>query len=461
MLDRRRFLQTLVAIASAPAISIPRARAEEDIGFGPLRKDPRGILDLPQGFSYEVISQFGEEMDDGLLIPSRHDGMATFPGDNGAIILVCNHENYAVAPRTGPFGSGLRRLAQIDRERVYDFGNGKSPGNGGTTTIVYDPVARARKRIHLSLAGTEINCAGGSTPWGSWLSCEEIFRDAGSSFEYNRLVNREKRHGYIFEVPASSTGLVKPVPIREMGRFEHEAAAVDPASGVIYLTEDRHDSLIYRFVPDEPGKLHQGGKLQALAIKDHPTFDTRNWFGRPLLAANAALNCQWLDLAEPDVDENDLRLRGQEIGAAMFGRGEGLCYADGEIIITATIGGAAHLGQIFAYRPSPNEGTTAEAAQPGQLRLLLESTENSVLRNADNVIGSPWGDLVVCEDTQGHCGLVGVRADGRQYPVADNSYSSSELAGVCFAPDGNTMFVNIQVPGATLAIKGPWSKSAS
>lgn len=459
MVNRRSFLHTLAAVASVPPLAASRARAADSIGFGPLQKDPRGMLDLPRGFSYEVISRYGDAMDDGLLVPSRHDGMAAFARPDGQLNIVCNHECYAVAPRTGPFGRSLEHLSSVNRDLVYDFGNGKSPGNGGTTTIVYDPSTRERKRIHMSLAGTEINCAGGPTPWGSWLSCEEIFRDAGSSFEYNRLVNREKRHGYIFEVAADATGMVKPQPITEMGRFEHEAAAVDPATGVVYLTEDRHDSLLYRFVPNEPGKLLQGGVLQALAVKDRPTFDTRNWFNRPQFATNARFDCEWLDLNDPDVDSNELRLVGQELGAAMFARGEGICYAAGEIVITATIGGAAHLGQVFAYKPGQNEGTATE--QAGQLRLLVESEENSVLHNADNVSGTPWGDLVVCEDTQGHCGLVGVQADGTQYPIADNPYSDSELAGVCFAPDGKTMFVNIQVPGATLAITGPWSDGDS
>ncbi len=72
---------------------------------------------------------------------------------------------------------------------------------------------------------------------------------------------------------------------------------------------------------------------------------------------------------------------------------------------------------------------------------------------------SPWGDLVVCEDTPSHCGLVGLRLDGTQYPIADNAYTSSELAGVCFSPDASTLFVNIQHRGITVAITGPWPRT--
>ena len=109
--------------------------------------------------------------------------------------------------------------------------------------------------MHMSLMGTENNCAGGATPWGSWLSCEECFYDSGTSFESARVISRDRKHGYIFEVPASSQLAVEPVPLKDMGRFEHEAAAVDPASGVVYLTEDRHQSLLYRFIPTKAGEL--------------------------------------------------------------------------------------------------------------------------------------------------------------------------------------------------------------
>lgn len=461
MLNRRRFLQTIAAAATVPAAGTATAKTATHAGFGNLRPDPRGILDLPQDFSYEVISRFGEEMDDGLLVPASHDGMAAFPGEDGSVLLVCNHENPARLQNFGAFGANAERLDRIDRSKVYDFGLGSTPGTGGTTTIVYDPKKRQRKRIHLSLAGTEINCAGGPTPWGSWLSCEEIFRDPGSAFEWSAVVNREKKHGYVFEVRAANDGLSDPVPLKDMGHFEHEAAAVDPATGIVYLTEDRHQSLLYRFIPHRPGELHKGGRLQALAIRGMAEFDTRNWFGRRKLKPGTWLDTAWVDLEQPDVVENDLRFRGREKGAAIFARGEGLCYGDGGFYMTATIGGPARYGQVFNYRPSPAEGTALEKKNPGRLQLLAEATSDSLLRNADNLTMSPWGDLVVCEDTFGHCGLIGLQTDGTQYPIADNAYTSSELAGVCFSPDGTTLFVNIQERGMTVAITGPWANRAT
>lgn len=189
MLDRRRFIQTLLVAATAP--STKTALAANDTGFGRLIPDPERILDLPDGFSYQIISRKGDEMDDGLLVPGEADGMAAFAGKDGRINIVCNHENSPRAPQNGPFGKRLERLDRIDKEKIYDAGGGRTPGYGGTTTIVYNPESGETEKRFLSLAGTELNCSGGPTPWGSWLSCEECFTDVSSKTEFFRSVTRE------------------------------------------------------------------------------------------------------------------------------------------------------------------------------------------------------------------------------------------------------------------------------
>jgi secreted PhoX family phosphatase len=222
------------------------------------------------------------------------------------------------------------------------------------------------------------------------------------------------------------------------------------------MTEDRHFSLFYRYIPDVPGKLSEGGRLQALAIADRPAQPLHNWSGDCAIGIGESLPTEWVDLEDVDPVENDLRLRGAAAGAATFARGEGLCAAGDAFAFTCTIGGRLRLGQVFLYRPSPLEGQAGETERPGQLTLIAEAGEDSLLRNADNLTMAPWGDLIVCEDTSNHCGLVGIRPDGTQYQLADNTHSNSELAGVCFSPDGKTLFVNIQYPGTTVAITGPW-----
>lgn len=424
--------------------------------FGALERDPNGILDLPKNFSYKIISRWGDEMDDGLLVPARADGMAAFEGPDGNIILVCNHENHPAHAKNGPFGLEHERLGKMNPDAIYDLGAGKTPGLGGTTTIVYDPRSGTTLHRHLSLAGTEINCAGGPTPWGSWLSCEEVFSNPGVDFERTSIVHREKRHGYVFEVPANSRQATIPVPLRDMGRFVHEAAVVNPASGVVYLTEDMHRSLLYRYIPKVPGELARGGQLQALAIAGQPSFDTRNWDEPQAIRAGEWLETGWIDLVDIDSDAHDLRFRGFAAGAAIFARGEGLCYADGSMFMTATIGGPERLGQVFEYRMSTAEGSATEADHPGRIRLLVEASADQLLHNADNLTMGPWGDLIICEDTADQNGLIGLTPAGELYELADNSYTSSELAGICFSPEGKTMFVNIQDEGLTLAITGPW-----
>jgi secreted PhoX family phosphatase len=241
-----------------------------------------------------------------------------------------------------------------------------------------------------------------------------------------------------------------------MGKFEHEAAAVHERTGIVYMTEDRHHSLFYRYIPTVKGDLLKGGKLQALAIDGQPSFMTHNWSNKAAVVPGESFPTRWIDLHNVDSNKNDLRLRGAAQGAATFARGEGLC-SDGEhFAFTCTIGGAARLGQVFAYQPSPYEGEPNEQDAPGELTLVAEATHESIMRNADNITFAPWGDLIVCEDTSSHCGLVGIRSDGSQYQLADNAHSDSELAGVCFSPDGKTLFVNIQYPGMTLAITGPF-----
>ncbi len=454
MIDRRRFLKCLAAAAAGPRLV--RVAHADASGIGPLRADPDKRLDLPDGFSYRIVSKSGDTMDDGLKVPPAHDGMAAFPGKDGRIVLVCNHEMAPAFPEYSAFGTDFEALPERVREHVYDHGGGKSPGAGGTTTTVYNPETGRTERQHLSLAGTEMNCAGGPTPWGSWLSCEECFESPGKSFSRGRLITRDEKHGYVFEVPASATGLAEPVPIKAMGRFEHEACAVHEPSGIVYMTEDRHFSLFYRYIPDIPGRLREGGRLQALAIAGRPAQQLHNWAGKPTIGVGESLATQWIDLDDVDPVENDLRLRGAAAGAATFARGEGLCNAGDAFAFTCTIGGRQRLGQVFLYQPSPVEGADGEKQQPGQLTLIAEAGEDSLLRNADNLTMAPWGDLIVCEDTSSRCGLVGIRPDGTQYHFADNAYSKSELAGVCFAPDGATLFVNIQYPGTTLAITGPW-----
>ncbi|GAB3655664.1 PhoX family phosphatase [Echinicola sediminis] len=424
-------------------------------GYGPLMDDPDNILRLPKGFSYKIISQKGELMDDGLLTPGRPDGMGTFQGPNGKVIIVRNHENSPDDLTEGGFGNNNELLSKINGDYLYEKGNGILPGLGGTTTLIYDPVSEKVESQFMSLAGTLRNCAGGVTPWGSWLTCEESTVNQGG---YNGRM--EEDHGYVFEVDATSNiGLQQALPLKALGRFNHEAVAVDPKTSIVYLTEDRGDGLFYRFVPKVPGKLSRGGKLQALAIKGKESCDTRNWAEQQgeKFPIQQRIKVEWLDLENIDSPEDDLRYQGFNKGAACFARGEGIWFGDKELYFACTNGGEIMAGQVFRYIPGPKEGLEDEGNGGGELELFAEPNNEEILKRCDNVAIAPWGDLVLCEDHP-HPFIVGISPRGEYYKLAENIGFESEFAGGVFSPDGSTYFVNIQNQGLTLAIKGPWQK---
>ncbi|MEX0648373.1 MAG: alkaline phosphatase PhoX [Balneolaceae bacterium] len=420
-------------------------------GYGPLLEDPEGVFDLPAGFSYKIISRYGDVMDDGFRLPHVPDGMAAFPGDNGLTVVVRNHEVNADAPdESGAFhySNDQQVLNQVDKSLVYDWGRGK-PAMGGTTNLVYDTRSGEVVSQYLSLAGTIRNCAGGPTPWNTWITCEETVQRENDHFEAD--------HGYVFEVPANTEPKLHPaIPIKDMGRFNHEAVAVDPHSGVVYLTEDRSDGLLYRYIPNTKGKMLDGGKLQALVIRGQKSMDTRNWEETRTIELNTPLDVEWIDVENIQAPEDDLRQHGFEKGAARFARGEGMWYGNGAVFFACTNGGFARKGQIWKYTPSPVEGTSADNENPGKVELFVEPNDANVIENADNLTVSPWGDLIVCEDGGGEQFLVGVTPQGSLYKFGRNALNGSELAGATFSPDGSTLFFNIQSAGLTLAVTGPW-----
>lgn len=446
-------------------------------GYGPLVPDSAGLLDLPAGFSYQTISWFGREHGDSGAyqeisgadqVPDNADGMGAFKIDDRLMVLVRNHELKAGDFLKGPFPTaGSPNLGAFDRDRQAD-----RPLPGGTTTIIYDYRNHRLDRQYLSLSGTIRNCAGGATPWGTWLSCEEDVSQTG-----RRL---ERDHGWVFEVPALQDGLAVPSPIVDMGRFNHEAVAVDPRTGIVYMTEDQNDGLFYRFLPHRRDELCHGGVLQALAFAGSAEgLDSRNWRGHDM-AIGLRWPVRWITLCDvhsPDGD--DLRVRGRALGATRFACGEGIHFGMGELYFCCTSGGWIKSGQIMRYVPSPDEGEgeDKERAARATLELFLESTDPARLNFADNLTVAPNGHLIVCEDPYvggedvylprgflagllgiAPCYLRGVTPTGAVYDIA-RLHGGSELAGVCFSPDGETMFVNIYGPAKTVAIRRdrPWA----
>ena len=441
-LSRRQFFTlagagTATAVLASPLKALyarpARGRLVRGGGYGNLIVDPNGLLDLPKGFQYRAFSRTGDTMSDGNPVPADHDGMAAFPGANNTVILVRNHE----LSQTETNKPGL--IAPTNKQ--YDSNN-----RGGTTTLIVGP-NRELISHYASLAGTNRNCAGGPTPWGSWITCEETTETPATT-----PINL-KPHGYNFEVPANASGPVDPIPLIAMGRFNHEAVAVDPKTGIVYQTEDRGDSLFYRFIPNQRGNLKAGGVLQALVIKGKPQVNTSN---KPTktIPVGEPLEVEWVTIDNPNPDNDNaptgVRYQGYAKGAAQFTRGEGAWYGNGEVYFTCTNGGAAGAGQVWRYVP----GTTAQ--QGGTIELFVEPDDPYILDAPDNVVVAPTGDLFLCEDGPNTQYVVGVNPGGQLYQFARNALNDSEFAGACFSPSGQTMFVNIQTPGITFAIWGPW-----
>jgi len=422
-LGRRTFLSRSAAAIAGAALGFEAlaanpglARAARDAGYGPLRpvKDQTTgleLLKLPKGFEYISFGRTGDLMDDGIPTPGAHDGMAAF-GTDRRVRLVRNHELSA-----GPaYATGM----------TYD-----PLAGGGTTNLTFDTRWGKFERSYASLSGTIRNCAGGPTPWGSWLSCEET-----------TAIQGDHKHGYVFEVPSDGTSTGE--PLRGLGRYSHEAAAVDPATGIVYLSEDDTPSGLYRFVPNRKGNLSAGGRLQMAAIgsSSRETYgdDTGTRYGR----------LHWVAIDDPDATTVSCVEQGIANGGAVFTRGEGLWYGDGKIYFVCTSGGPASRGQVFEL-----------TLGSGKFRLLYASPSQDVLDMPDNITVSPRGGIVLCEDGDGASFLQGLSTDGEIFQFAENNLNESEWAGATFQPRwGRWLFVNIQNPGITFAITGPWHDGA-
>ncbi len=402
----------------ASLVTLGRRRSAQARGpWGPLIPDPNGVLDLPEGFSYMILEDAGQEMSDGYRLPARPDGMACFAGPDDTLIILRNHENNLNADADGPYFNG-----QPVPPEAYD-----PEGMGGVTRLVVDATTYERISSNLVLTGTVRNCAGGPSPWG-WLSCEE-----------NVEINGDYRHGYTFLCPADAEVVQPAQAIVGYGRCNHEAVCIDPSNNYAYLTEDRGDSCLYRFVPasfDAPFE----GKLQAMRVVGTDGYNTI------LMDVGAVFEVDWVDIDTPDPDTDTLRDEAKVKGAAIIVRAEGIWFFEGQIYICSSSGGPIGKGQIF--RLIDGDSPTLE--------LIVRSEDASVLNNPDNITVAPWGEVFLVEDAGGNNYMRWITAQGEVCDFARNVLSDSEMCGVCFSPDGKALFVNIQSDGLTLVITGPF-----
>ncbi len=456
-LHRRRFLERSVLGAGFAALwsglSCRLEGSPESLltaGYGPLRPaaDESTGLDLmrlPEGFRYVSFGWTGDPMEGGVPTPPLHDGMAVVSQKDGIVTLIRNHEVEVAGPAFGPAGG------------VYD-----PRAAGGCTLLKFDSIRGRWLSSRAALGGTVRNCAGGPTPWGTWLTCEETVADEAQGFD--------NTHGWVFEVSPDGVDERSAVPIRGMGRFVHEAVAVDPASGSVYLTEDRYVCGFYRYVPQTPGRLADGGTLSALQAVGAADLQSGH-------AVGSVYDVRWIPIENVEEirsgEPGDTALQGVYVsarrgGASTFARLEGCTFADGRVILTSTNGGAGKCGQVWQYDPVRE-----------QLTLLFESPARQILNMPDNMTVSPRGGIVLCEGDKLPKRLQGLTSSGQVFPFALNNsdfrsskaqaslrtagkraeakdYRADDWCGVTFSFDGRWLFANLQVPGITVAITGPW-----
>ncbi len=441
-ISRRAFLGIGGMGAAALALGAAGSRdaLAAEAGYGRLYPDPGGIVELPKGFQYRIISPEGSKLSNGAPVPSDFDGMAAFKGSRkGTTVLVRNHEL-----SLNDFEPGGDDEA-VEGSNPYD---GSAVGPGGTTSILVDNQSRKAIKDFVTSSGQSTNCAGGATPWGTWLTCEET-KEAGTEV-----------HGYVFEVdPRRPQSDLSKTPILDMGRFSHEAVDIDPETGIAYLTEDDPSgisnggdpaaetgaSFLYRFIPNNrakrPGALQDGGRLQVMAI------DETTQTNADLYRQGQRFKVVWVDIADPDAAHEQALLI---TNAIKFNRLEGAFFKNGTFWFDDTNGGEERLGQIFRYFPAKNI-----------LELFYEGNDPNKIESPDNITITPFGDLWFAEDEAVLDGnslnrVMGITPGGQVYKFARNVLTDSEFAGPTFSPDGRTFFVNIQNPGITLAIWGPF-----
>lgn len=362
--------------------------------------DRNGVR-LPDGFSSRVIARGNEPVraGDGSRLPVRPiyaDGQATFATDDRGWILVSNAE---VSRRRST--SSVPSLEELEDQLIGDAAVG-----AGACAIRFDRSGEIDDAYRI-LGGTDRNCAGGPTPWGTWLSCEEVPR------------------GQVYE--CDPTGARGPAKRPALGTFKHEAAAVDPLGERLYMTEDVADGGFYRFTPKRYPDL-SSGELEIAVV-----------------AGNGSVG--WRRIPDPEAVKKPTR--NQVPAATEFNRGEGMWFDSGVVYVATTGDGVVHAYEVATQR----------------IERIYDAAElrDPPLTGIDNLTVSPAGDVYVCEDNGASTLDVGLitpeRVAARFLSLGGPEQAGSELTGPVFDPSGRRLYFSSQRAdglGITYEVSGPF-----
>ncbi len=443
--------------------SQPAVAKASGFRVGELQPQGSGLLEVAKGIRYVALQSGTDTMSDGFAAGAQPDGMAVFDGGNGAYTLLRNQElgdagfmaKYGIALPTGLKGT-------------WDGPHFADGRYGGVTRVVLDKAvleaelregigqkSQAVRDSRWVLAGTDKNCSGGVLS-GGWVTCEE---------------SSSPGHGYALFTKPEDEALTDPRPIRSWGRMHREGVALDPETGVVYMTEDRGDGLFYRHVPKRKTAPMSEGRVEALVVEGLSTLDPypanrSPKTGTPQWQNGQEFPVRWVEIPDPQAAKETCRSQGAKLGCATFNRNEGIVWDADSVWFIASLGGCVNGGQIFQYVPDRTDPSR------GKLILQYEVTDRSVLSCPDNLVMAPWGDILMGEDNySGDHGVTfqhirGMRPDGSIYTLARNpqvppgggTRPGAEFTGLCFSPDGKVLFANVQSPiNTTFAFTGDWT----
>jgi hypothetical protein len=423
-ISRRRLLRGLFLTGSAAAVAPWISACGDDPG-APAPLGEGGELAIPPG-PLSGVGPVGAPNSDGIAVPEgftvRTIARAGLPPVLGSLYL------------WHTFPDGGATYVRANGGWIYTSNSEVPGGLGGAGALAFDPDGTVVDAYSI-LSGTSTNCAGGKTPWQTWLSCEEA--DTGRVWETDPF------------------GIVAAQEKPALGTFAHEAAAVDLEKRIVYLTEDDSGGRFYRFVADA-SDLIDGGQRLALERGTLQVLNVEGFAdgGFPEDADVRQLRrASWVDVVRPNEPQGTVRAQleaaGQPVPGTRFSGGEGLWYYELPLAQRSVPPGGSVPTRGIVFWTAKGENRVWALDVENQLVETIFDNEQIEpdFDDVDNVTVSPWGDILVCEDYGGGdrpFRIIVVVPNQPPKVLVQANHPGSELVGPAFSPDGSRLYFSSQ-----------------